>query len=60
MVGVLNTVYAVLALIVAVVGVVGVMWVTRESGTSDRNTSGYLIALAVAIFLLAMVGSLMT
>jgi hypothetical protein len=60
MAGILNTVYVVLALIVAVVGVVAVMWVTRTSGTSERNTSGYVIALAVVIFLLAMVGSLLT
>lgn len=59
MAGILNTVYVVLSLIVAVVGVVAVMWVTRDSGTSDRNGSSYVIAIAVALFLLAMVGSLL-
>jgi len=56
----LDTLYVALALLVAVLGVLAVMWLTRTSTSSERNTSGYILALGVVLFLVAMVGSLLT
>ncbi|WP_101298274.1 hypothetical protein [Halegenticoccus soli] len=58
MAGVLNTVYAAVVVLVALGGIGAVMWLTPSDNESGGLT-GAIVTTAVAVFLLAMIGTLL-